>query len=255
MKGLFVTGTDTGVGKTQIAAAVAQLLSEAGVSVRPRKPVETGCRADEDGLTAEDALTLKAAANSRDALAVICPYMFKPAVSPERAARLCGQQSHLADLIKVTCAEITASDYLLVEGAGGFCSPLASDGLNADLAAALALPVLLVVRNRLGCLNHALLTVEAVRQRNLNLAGIVLNQVDAVVNLDMDNADDLKRWLACPVLYVPHMTASSPWPEMMPFIRSGSPSLFDATVGKTGTFRRQPTSFGPRHAPPQSRSR
>jgi dethiobiotin synthetase len=198
--GLFVTGTDTGVGKTQITAALARLLSERNLVVRPRKPVESGCRQEGGRLVPEDARTLQAAARSEDPLERICPYSFEPALSPERAADLAGVRITLDDL-RTACLEgVAGGDFLLVEGAGGFYSPLASGILNADLAASLSLPVLLVTADRLGCIGHTLLAVEATKRCGLTLAGVVLNQVENDGDPRMNNAADLSRWLSEPVL-------------------------------------------------------
>ena len=141
-----------------------------------------------------------------------------------------------ADLERACSASVGDGDFLLVEGAGGLLSPLARDGLVADLAARLRLPVLLVVADRLGCLNHALLSAEALAARGLTLAAVVLNRVDAAVPAvahgivptatlarpcaaEMDNAADLARWLAQPVVCVPHSRqGEAPWMELMPHL-------------------------------------
>jgi len=197
---LFVTGTDTGVGKTQITAAMARLLSERNLIVRPRKPVESGCRREGDRIVPDDARTLQAAARSDEPLERICPYSFEPALSPECAAALTGMHLSLDD-VRAACLEgVAEADFLLVEGAGGFYSPLASGVLNADLAAALSMPVLLVAADRLGCIGHTLLTVEAIKRRGLTLAGVVLNRVENHGDPRMNNAADLSRWLGEPVL-------------------------------------------------------
>ncbi len=203
LKGLFVTGTDTGVGKTEVAAALARLLVERGVSVKVRKPVESGCPERADRLVPQDASRLCLAARSHEPLDVICPYPLKAAISPERAARIEGKAIALADLERACLASVADGDFLLVEGAGGLLSPLAHDGLVADLAARLHLPVLLVVADRLGCINHALLSAEALAARGLTLAAVVLNRVDATGPAGMDNAADLEKWLQRPVWRVP----------------------------------------------------
>lgn len=199
-RGLFVTGTDTGVGKTRISAILAHLLKQRGLVVRPRKPVESGCLRGEGGLIPADAATLQAAAGSDELLAQICPYRFESALSPERAAALADKHLTLNDVTAVCRQGVAESDFLLVEGAGGFYSPLASGVLNADLAVALALPVLLVASDRLGAINQTLLTVEAIKRRGLSLAGVILNQVAADIDPHMDNVAELSRWLGEPVL-------------------------------------------------------
>lgn len=204
MPGVFITGTDTGVGKTRVGAALAHLLRMRGVGVRPRKPVESGCAMGPDGLLPRDAAVLRAAAGGVEPLDRVCPYRLLAPLSPERAADIEGMTLGLGQLHAACLSDIEHGDFLLVEGAGGFYSPLARGALNADLAGGLALPLLLVAADRLGTLNHTLLTVEAIRMRGLALAGLVLNQPVPHPDLPMDNAADLARWLQMPVLRIPH---------------------------------------------------
>ncbi len=211
-RGLFVTGTDTGVGKTRISAILAHLLNNRGMIVRPRKPVESGCLRGEGGLFPADAAILQAAAGSNELLAQICPYRFESALSPERAAALADKNLTLEDVAAVCCQGVATSDFLLVEGAGGFYSPLASGVLNADLADALSLPVLLITSDRLGAINQTLLAVEAIKRRGLSLAGVILNQVAADFDPKMDNAAELSRWLDEPVVATPYYQADSAEP-------------------------------------------
>lgn len=199
-RGLFVTGTDTGVGKTRISAILAHLLIQRGLVVRPRKPVESGCVRGEEGLIPADAATLKAAAGSDELLARICPYRYESALSPERAAALADTKLTLDDVVAVCREGVANDDFLLVEGAGGFYSPLASGALNADLAVALSLPVLLVASDRLGAINQTLLAVEAIKRRGLTLTAVILNQVATYIDPHMDNVTELSRWLGEPVL-------------------------------------------------------
>lgn len=216
LHGVFVTGTDTGVGKTRVAAALAGLLAQRGVSVRPRKPVESGCSWKEGGLFPHDAYALKLAAGALEPLEIVCPYPFQPAIAPDRAARLAGRPLTVDALAEACRCGVAERDFLLVEGAGGFYSPLAEDGLNADLAVALGLPVLLVAADRLGCINHALLAVEAVRRRGLELAGVLLNQTTPAAAEAMDNAADLARRLHLPVARLSYRQGAGTWPELMP---------------------------------------
>ncbi len=200
MRGLFITGTDTGVGKTAVGAALARLIAARGTTVRARKPVETGCHSDHGRLRPADAALLQAAAGAIEPLDTVCPFLFEVAVSAERAARLAGTRLSLDDLASACRAGVAAGDFLLVEGAGGLLSPLAEGATVADLAKALALPVLLVVPDRLGCLNHALLCAEAMSARGLRCAAIVLNRLSPSHPAGLDNLDDLRRWVSVPVV-------------------------------------------------------
>lgn len=188
MRGVFITASDTGVGKTHIGTALARLLTQRGLRVCPRKPVESGCVRDADGLLPRDAVALREAAGSGEPLERVCRYRLEAPLSPERAAALEGLPLSLDRLLVACRTGVTSADFLLVEGAGGFCSPLAADGLNADLAVALGLPVVLVTADRLGALHQALVAAEAIERRGLPLAGVVLNRLTEGADARMDNA-------------------------------------------------------------------
>ncbi len=196
-RGLFVTGTDTGVGKTWVACRLLRRLAARGLPLQVRKPVESGCRRTADGLLAADALALRTAADSTEPLAAVCPYRYAAAASPPRAAALAGTTLSLAQLVEASRPQ--AGHWLLVEGAGGFCSPIAADGLNADLAMALGLPLLLVAPDRLGVVNQVLLTLEAAERRGLTVAAVFLNAIGPPPPL-LDNAGELRRWSRVPVV-------------------------------------------------------
>lgn len=202
--GIFITGTDTGVGKTRVGRAIARLLTERGLRVRPRKPVESGCPSGAEGLIPQDASELREAAGCIESLESVCKYRFRAAVSPERAAALEAMTLDLDMLQRACTAGIDSDDFLQVEGAGGFFSPLARGACNADLAGELGLPVLVVAADRLGTINHTLLTVEAIRFRGLALAGIVLNQTSPESDPQMDNLHDLECWLGRRVIRLPY---------------------------------------------------
>jgi len=202
MAGVFVTGTDTGVGKTVVAQGLAQALTRAGVAVAARKPIESGCSRDGDTLYPHDGGALAAAAGEREPLERITPLRLAHALSPERAARLEGVDVTIAWLAEATGCDGDA--FRLVEGAGGLLSPLALDGLNADLATAVGLPVVVVVGDRLGCINHALLTVEATERRGLRVAAVVVNAVDPDTAMGEANRADLVAHLDPPVIAWAH---------------------------------------------------
>ncbi|MES0327929.1 MAG: dethiobiotin synthase [Gammaproteobacteria bacterium] len=198
MRGIFVSGTDTDVGKTFVATLLAKQLTANGLTVIPRKPIESGCQRINGELLPADASALKSAAAYAGDLADVCPYRFEPALSPVRAASM-DKQKITIEQLSDACKHTSEAGFLLVEGAGGFYSPLAEDGLNADLAEALQLPVLLVANDKLGCINQILLTVEAISNRGLKLAAVVLNAKDPQNNLDMNNAEDLREHIDTPI--------------------------------------------------------
>jgi dethiobiotin synthetase len=202
-RGLFVTGTDTGVGKTWIGTQIAQQLCAQGLPVVPRKPVESGCDLRDGGLVPEDGEAYYRAVNARQSLTQITAYRLRHAISPRRAAQIEQVDTTLANLVAATFDTVDTADYLLVEGAGGFYSPLALDGLNADFAERLGLPMLLVAPDRLGVINHVLLSLEAIANRGLYTFAVVLNRLDngAALAPGMDNLADLGS-LPCPVYRV-----------------------------------------------------
>lgn len=197
MRGIFVTGTDTDVGKTYVGTQLAEQLKAKGLKVIPKKPVESGCKKQDGELLPADALKLKQASNYTGDLSDVCAYRFEAALSPVRAAHLENINLSIAQLTNA-CRQ-SGDGFLLVEGAGGFYSPLADDGLNADLAEALQLPVLLVANDKLGCINQILLTTEAISNRGLILAAIVLNSIESNKTPEMNNAEDLRELITAPI--------------------------------------------------------
>ncbi len=203
MQGVFITGTSTEVGKTFVGVEIAKQLTRKNITVIPRKPIESGCIRQDNELIPEDATALKEAANYQGLLSEVCPYRFEPPISPVRAAHLANKILTTEQLVNI-CLQGSEDGFLLVEGAGGFYSPLAENGLNADLAVALQLPILLVANDKLGALSQVLLNVEAIQMRGLQLAGVVLNAVNNSQNDHMDNSADLRERLDCPVFANPY---------------------------------------------------
>jgi len=173
-RGIFITGTDTGVGKTVVAAVLARLLCMRGVAVGVMKPVTSGCRAEDGRLVSDDALLLCQAAGvacSDD----VAPYLLREPVAPAEAAR---QDGVVIDFARIGAAFdrlAVAHDFVIVEGAGGLMVPLAGGLLVADLARQLGLPLLVVARPDLGTINHTVLTCFTAQQMGLKVAGVVIN--------------------------------------------------------------------------------
>lgn len=203
MQGVFITGTNTDVGKTYVGALLAKTLREKNINVIPRKPIESGCNKIDNELIPADALALQQAAGYEGDLSEVCAYRFEPPISPVRAAHLANKILTTNQLLNI-CLNGSENGFTLVEGAGGFYSPLTEDGLNADLATALQLPVILVAEDTLGCINQVLLTVEAIKTRGLKLIAVVLNNIHDNRDEQMDNAADLREHLDCPVFSQPH---------------------------------------------------
>ena len=192
---LFVTGTDTGVGKTLVTAAIAAVLAARGTRIGVAKPAETGCRFRRSVLYPEDAATLAAAAGSPEPLDLVCPYRFAEPLAPALAAERAGVTIDLDALVTALRRRAGTLDLLLVEGAGGLLVPLTRSATYADLASALASPALLVVGSRLGAINHALLTLAALEARALPARGYVLNRLTADADLATETNAPLLRAL------------------------------------------------------------
>jgi dethiobiotin synthetase len=198
--GLFITGTDTEVGKTVIARLLVRSLVASGVRVAVMKPVAAGSFMTAQGLRNADALGLMADSNVLMPYETVNPYCLPLPVSPHLAARDAGVIIEL-DRIRENYAKLRAgADCVIVEGAGGWLAPLNDEEFIADLAAALDLPVLLVVGLRLGCLNHALLSVAAIRQRGQILGGWIANQIDPAFARQRENLATLQRHIGMPPL-------------------------------------------------------
>jgi dethiobiotin synthetase len=176
-RGIFITGTDTGVGKTFVAASLAAFLRQRGCRVGVMKPVETGCPEENGTLIPQDALRLKEASGSTEPMEKICPYRFAEPLAPSIAAERAGQKIDVDHLL-ATYGEI-ASDYdvTLVEGAGGLMAPLLPSYTYAEFARVLKLPLVVVAVNKLGVINHLLLTVEHASCKGLLILGYVLNRI------------------------------------------------------------------------------
>jgi len=214
-KALFVTGTDTGVGKTVVSAALTSALVGRGLRVAVMKPVASGSDPTPDGPRNSDALTLIAAANVPAPYEVVNPYCFLPPISPHIAAREAGVSIDLALLRSRFDSLAGASDCVIVEGAGGWLAPISDTAAMADLAAALSLPVLLVVGLRLGCLNHALLTRESLTTRGVAFAGWVANAVDPHFERAAENLATLTARLGGPPLaHVPFLDPGHGAPDL-----------------------------------------
>jgi dethiobiotin synthetase len=202
---LFVTGTDTGVGKTRVAAALCAGFAARGLEVAAMKPVASGCVPGPQGLRSDDALALIAATNTAAAYADVNPYAFGPAIAPHLAAALAGTTIDDSVLDRAQQRLCATADVLIVEGAGGWLVPLDARRSLADLAVRWRLDVVVVVAMRLGCLNHALLTFECIVARGLHIAGWVANLVDPGFECLSENIAYLRAAAAAPCLgIVPH---------------------------------------------------
>ena len=200
-QGIFITGTDTGVGKTFVACALARLLRESGYRVGVMKPAETGCDSGDGEIAPRDALALKAAAGCEVPWDQICPYPFREPLAPSVAAEREGRRIDVERLMDVYHEISAPHDITLVEGAGGLMVPLLPSYTYADFANALKLPVLVVAANKLGVLNHLLLTLEHASCKGLRVLGYILNDTERTPSLAAEtNREALFSLTAVPCL-------------------------------------------------------
>jgi len=212
-RGCFVTGTDTGIGKTRVSAGLLKALAKSGMKSVGMKPIASGAEQTPAGLRNEDALALQAAASLKRDYALVNPYCFAPPVAPHLAAREAGIEIQL-DTLRAAYGELCQeADAVVVEGVGGWQVPLSETLELPDLAREFGLPVLLVVGMRLGCLNHALLTARAIRADGLELLGWVANAIDPDFQRPEANLATLQAELGAPLLgqlgYAPKARAES----------------------------------------------
>ena len=194
----FVTGTDTGIGKTIVSCALLSAYSARGNAVIGMKPVVTGRVCGEWA----DVKAIVAASSIAAPREWVNPYAFIPPISPHLAAKQAGMEIDIEIIRQAYCNLQKISDVVVVEGVGGIMAPLNDRNDVADMAYALDLPIILVVGMRLGCLNHALITEKVIQATGLKLAGWVANQIDPQMNSFDENLHTLKERLNCPLLGV-----------------------------------------------------
>jgi dethiobiotin synthetase len=200
MPGVFLTGTDTGAGKTFAACALLHALRGRGLRAVGMKPVASGCEDTADGLRNADALALQAASDPLPAYARVNPWPLRAATAPEIAAALDGVRVGMAEILAAYRELAEGADHVVVEGVGGWLAPLAADLDQDEVVRALELPVLLVVGLRLGCINHARLSAEAIRVRGCRLAGWIASAVDPQLEYADEYFAALARALPAPCL-------------------------------------------------------
>lgn len=200
MKRWFITGTDTGIGKTEASCALLRHLAGLGFRAAGMKPVASGCSRTPDGLRNEDALALLQAANVELGYDRVNPYAFEPPIAPHLAARAAGVEIDPERIARIAAG--IEADWLLVEGVGGWCVPLGQERMLADLVRVLDCEVVLVVGLRLGCINHALLSARQIIADGFALAGWVANAIDPAMQVRNDNLQALAERLPAPLLGV-----------------------------------------------------
>lgn len=205
LQGVFVTGTDTGIGKTRVCVGLIEALKCKGLSVCGMKPVASGCFRENDALRNEDAILLRAHASVSIDYARVNPYAFEPPVSPHIAARQSGNVISAAGIVDAFDYLCDHADFVVVEGVGGWEVPLNDTERVSDLARNLGLPVVMVVGLRLGCLNHAVLTSIAIRNSGCQLIGWVANGIDPGFRCVEANLATLRGMIPAPQIgWIPY---------------------------------------------------
>lgn len=211
----FITGTDTGVGKTFVSCALLRAIAAQGRRAVGMKPVAAGCRSEHGRLVSDDVTQLLAAGNVEADWDTVNPYAFEPPLAPHIAAAMAGTPIRLEPILDRFARLQAQADVVIVEGVGGFRVPLNASQDTADLALALQLPVILVVGMRLGCLNHALLSSEAILRCGLRLAGWVANQVEPEMPALQENIAALELRLPAPrIATVPFLPEAHEQPAL-----------------------------------------
>lgn len=203
----FITGTDTGVGKTLVAATLLQLAQDIGQSTLGLKPVAAGCEMIDGQWMNDDARELMLASTSNPHYEMVNPVALREPMAPHIAAKREGMHISCADLLNHCQPLIGTAEFMVVEGAGGWQVPINETETMADLAKGLSCPVILVVGMRLGCINHALLTAAAIRQTGLRIDGWVANHIDKSMSVMDDNVVTLEDRLNAPLI------GRIPWSE------------------------------------------
>ncbi|MBI9019859.1 MAG: dethiobiotin synthase [Verrucomicrobia bacterium] len=221
MKGFFITGTDTGIGKTALSALLLAELRRRRINAAPMKPAQTGCEGD--GVPDLDySLSMAGMTVSDEDYALMSPYRFEPACSPHLAAELAGTEIELAKIVGAARELAAEYDSLIVEGAGGILVPINRNKTMLDLMKALGLPVLLAARPGLGTINHTLLSIRALRSAGLDIAGIVFvaSEADEPGFIEDDNGATIEQFGKVPILgtipFCPHLRNPAPVYSALP---------------------------------------
>ena len=211
MTGFFVTGTDTGVGKSLVSATLLCALREAGIRAVGMKPVASGCEVTPEGLRNADAQLLRQHSDGAPDYDDVNPYAFAPAIAPHIAAAEAGVEIGIASIDAAFARLRLAADFVVMEGVGGWMAPLSGSLMQADLARRFELPAVLVVGLRLGCINHALLSARSILADGCRLVGWIGNTIDPTMERVQENRDTLEARLAVPCLGVlPYSPATDP---------------------------------------------
>lgn len=199
-KGLFITGTDTGIGKTTASVLLLRQLKHQGYRVAGMKPIASGCETTTEGLRNEDAVALMAQASIELPYDLVNPFSFEEPIAPHIAAHNAGREINIKTIVNNYKQIAAQVDIVIVEGVGGWAVPINEQQTTAQMAQALGLPAVLVAGIRLGCLNHTLLTARAIQSDGVQCAAWIANHLDEDTEYKTENIDYLQKTLPCPYL-------------------------------------------------------
>jgi dethiobiotin synthetase len=199
-QGYFITGTDTNIGKSTVTASLLYGATKRGLQVAGMKPVATGCMESNDGLRNEDAELMMQYSNVDLAYELVNPYAFEPPVSPHLAAKRQNEEIQISTIMDAYHKICEQSDWIIVEGVGGWMVPINETEFVEDIAKAMQLPLLFVIGTRLGCINHSLLAMERIQASGLTVAGWIANIMDRNINFLPEVIDTLRLRIDAPLV-------------------------------------------------------
>ena len=199
IKKVFITGSGTSVGKTYFTCSLIDLIIKKGLKVSPYKPIETGCKKIKNKLIPSDSKKFYKLVNKDIDIELINPYRFQQPISPNRAIQLSKKKINIKNYIK-KMKKLPKNDFLIIEGAGGLCSPISSDGLNIDLIKKMNLKTILVVKDEIGAINNTLLNIEMLKKYKIGVIAIILNRIILKQPVGMNNILEIKSYTTIPII-------------------------------------------------------
>ena len=199
IKKVFITGSGTSVGKTYFTCSLIDLIIKKGLKVSPYKPIETGCKKIKNKLMPNDSKKFYKLVNKDIDIELINPYRFQQPISPNRAIQLSKKKINIKNYIE-KMKKLPKNDFLIIEGAGGLCSPISSDGLNIDLIKKMNLKTILVVKDEIGAINNTLLNIEILKKYKISVIAIILNRIILKQPVGMNNLLEIRSYTTIPII-------------------------------------------------------
>jgi len=199
IKKVFITGSGTNVGKTYLTCSLIDLIIKKGFKVSPYKPIETGCKKVRNKLIPNDSKKFYKLVNKDIDIELINPYRFQQPISPNRAIQLSKKKVNIKNYIE-KMKKLPKNDFFIIEGAGGLCSPISTDGLNIDLIKKINLKTILVVKDEIGAINNTLLNIEILKKYKISVIAIILNRIILKQPVGMNNLLEIRSYTTIPII-------------------------------------------------------